>query len=189
VVAAGLSGIAQATWLAGGLTASAAGAPAALRFGVGAWPAIAAAVCAHLLHLLTVPTALFNDRHDRLNSRTEQLDGLNIPVQPAFNPGAEQRTNPDASSSPDGAPASAERHAERPAVPSRRAGRGGGAAERARTAARAHSARHGRLPTVSQLASVADVSRGTAAAVLKRLRGERPGLQLVVSETDPNPDS
>src|SRR5205823_6127920 len=51
VVAAGLSGIAQASWLAGGLTTTAAGAPAALRFGVGAWPAIAAAVCAHLLHL------------------------------------------------------------------------------------------------------------------------------------------
>lgn len=54
VVSAGLSGLAQASYLAsdavafgGGLTVS-----PALRFGVGAWPAIAAAVVAHLLYLL-----------------------------------------------------------------------------------------------------------------------------------------
>jgi hypothetical protein len=48
-VAAGLSGLAQAAYLAGD---AAVAAPAALRFGVGAWPAVAAAIVAHLLHLL-----------------------------------------------------------------------------------------------------------------------------------------
>ncbi|MDN5858807.1 MAG: hypothetical protein L0H84_09310 [Pseudonocardia sp.] len=51
VLAAGLSGLAQASYLAGGVAMVA---PAALRFGVGAWPAIAAAVVAHLLYLLVV---------------------------------------------------------------------------------------------------------------------------------------
>src|SRR5215204_2640567 len=49
VLAAGLSGLAQAAYLAGGATVDA---NPALRFGVGAWPAIAAAVVAHLLYLL-----------------------------------------------------------------------------------------------------------------------------------------
>ncbi len=48
VLAAGLSGLAQASFLAGGVERTA----AALRFGVGAWPAVAAAVVAHLLYLL-----------------------------------------------------------------------------------------------------------------------------------------
>jgi hypothetical protein len=48
VLAAGLSGVAQATYLAGAVRP----APVALRFGGGAWPALAAAIVAHLLHLL-----------------------------------------------------------------------------------------------------------------------------------------
>jgi hypothetical protein len=53
VLAAGLSGLAQATYLAGGVGV----APAGLRFGVGAWPAVAAAIAAHLLYLIgTHPT-------------------------------------------------------------------------------------------------------------------------------------
>jgi hypothetical protein len=48
VVAAGLSGLTQASYLAGGV----APAPPGLRFAIGAWPAIAAAVVAHLLYLL-----------------------------------------------------------------------------------------------------------------------------------------
>jgi hypothetical protein len=52
VVAAGLSGLAQAIYLAAeqGLEAS-----PAVRFGIGAWPAVAAAVVAHLLYLLAEP--------------------------------------------------------------------------------------------------------------------------------------
>ncbi len=50
ITAAGLSGLAQAVYLASGATL---GATPALRFGIGAWPAIAAAIAAHLLYLLT----------------------------------------------------------------------------------------------------------------------------------------
>lgn len=50
VLAAGLSGLAQATHVAGGLDHAAV--PDWLRFGVGAWPALAAAIVAHLLYLL-----------------------------------------------------------------------------------------------------------------------------------------
>jgi hypothetical protein len=49
VIAAGLSGLTQASYLAGGV----ASAPPPLRFAIGAWPAIAAAVVAHLLYLLS----------------------------------------------------------------------------------------------------------------------------------------
>jgi hypothetical protein len=48
VAAAGLSGLTQASYLAGGVAT----APPALRFAIGAWPAIAAAIVAHLLFLL-----------------------------------------------------------------------------------------------------------------------------------------
>lgn len=48
VLAAGLSGLAQASFLAGGVERT----DPALRFGIGAWPAVAAAVVAHLLYLL-----------------------------------------------------------------------------------------------------------------------------------------
>src|SRR5689334_10748371 len=48
VAAAGLSGLAQAAWLAADGLVAAPG----LRFGIGAWPAVAAAVVAHLLYLL-----------------------------------------------------------------------------------------------------------------------------------------
>jgi hypothetical protein len=48
VIAAGLSGLTQASYLAGGV----ASAPPPLRFAIGAWPAVAAAVVAHLLFLL-----------------------------------------------------------------------------------------------------------------------------------------
>ncbi len=51
VLAAGLSGLAQAVYLAGGIAESTT-APVGLRFGVGAWPAAAAALTAHLLHLI-----------------------------------------------------------------------------------------------------------------------------------------
>ena len=49
VLAAGLSGLAQAAYLADDTTLDTS---VALRFGVGAWPAIAAAITAHLLYLL-----------------------------------------------------------------------------------------------------------------------------------------
>jgi hypothetical protein len=64
VIAAGLSGLTQASYLAGGV----ASAPPGLRFAIGAWPAIAAAVVAHLLFLLGT------------NSTTTGSDGLQAQV-------------------------------------------------------------------------------------------------------------
>lgn len=49
ILAAGLSGLAQAVYLAAG---SGLATPPLLRFGVGAWPAVAGAVAAHLVYLL-----------------------------------------------------------------------------------------------------------------------------------------
>ena len=49
ITAAALSGLAQAVYLASGATLNAS---PTLRFGIGAWPAVAAAIAAHLLHLL-----------------------------------------------------------------------------------------------------------------------------------------
>src|SRR5947209_9447030 len=49
VIAAGLSGLTQASYLAGGVSS----APPALRFAIGAWPDIAAAIVAHLVYLLS----------------------------------------------------------------------------------------------------------------------------------------
>jgi hypothetical protein len=49
VTAAGLSGLAQTVYLASGATLDA---TPTLRFGIGAWAAIAAAVAVHLLYLL-----------------------------------------------------------------------------------------------------------------------------------------
>jgi hypothetical protein len=57
--------------------------------------------------------------------------------------------------------------------------------DRARVAAAAHLARHGALPTVSELEAAAAVSRGTAAAALKALRGRPHPLHLVPDTPDP----
>lgn len=53
VLAAVLSGLAQAAFLGGGSTVQVS---PPLAFGVGAWPAIAAAIVAHLVYLLITPT-------------------------------------------------------------------------------------------------------------------------------------
>ncbi|RSM77075.1 hypothetical protein DL991_21245 [Amycolatopsis sp. WAC 01375] len=58
ILAAGLSGLAQAIYFVGGFTAPTPGSagnppPELLRFWVGAWPAIAAAIVAHLLFMLS----------------------------------------------------------------------------------------------------------------------------------------
>ncbi len=81
VLAAGLSGTAQASYLAGGVTGEP---PAALRFGVGAWPAVAAAIVAHLLHLLGTATA-----HGTALTATGQPAGPTaaaLPVTPPSHP-------------------------------------------------------------------------------------------------------
>jgi len=62
------------------------------------------------------------------------------------------------------------------------------AGERARQVARAHLVRHGDLPTATELMAAADVSRGTAGTVLKRLRDERPALHIVNANRETDTD-
>src|SRR4051812_7223050 len=56
------------------------------------------------------------------------------------------------------------------------------ARDRARDVAERHAAKHGELPTVSALMTLAEVSRGTAGDALKSLRNRPTALHLV------NPD-
>jgi hypothetical protein len=152
VLAAGLSGVAQAVWLAGGLH----GTPVALRLGVGAWPATAAAVVAHLLYLLTCgePDAPYTPLYGAVEQSVAPV------VSPAPLPAsvglASDRSGPHE-------PGSAPLADPDPSI---------SAGDRARVAARAHLGRHHALPTVSQLVATAGVARGTAATVLKQLRAE-----------------
>ena len=57
--------------------------------------------------------------------------------------------------------------------------------DRARAAAMRHAARHGALPTVSELEGLAEVSRGTAAAALRALRDHPTPLHLVPDTPEP----
>ena len=95
VLAAGLSGLAQASYLAGGATLDA---PPALRFGVGAWPAVAAAVVAHLLYLLAADHGRTHPTRSTIASRPRQRrhDRRPSTARPS-NPRARPRRQPDAS--------------------------------------------------------------------------------------------
>jgi hypothetical protein len=202
VLAAGLSGLAQAIYLAGGIATSSV-APVGLRFGVGAWPAVAAALTAHLLHLIGTAPAV--DRADPLTRMRQEpssnpasnptgVQPFNQPDVQPYNPSAVQppRTDDalnDAAVQPErSTPGTTTQTAD--AIPSRSQSSGGTgpASERARQAARAHHARHGRLPTATELMQLAQVARGTAGTVLKDLRRNRPALHLVNAERDPRTD-
>lgn len=161
VLAAGLSGLGQACYLAGGVGAVA---PAALRFGVGAWPAVAAAIVAHLFHLLI--------ESSRAERTAEQLDTGRTTASDS------EWTTPAAG--PVGRPAieAAEPSVVQPSSPASDAP----ARDRAQAAARRHAVRYGELPTVSHLMALAEVSRGTAGEALKALRNQPLPLHLV----DPN---
>ncbi|MBO4236834.1 hypothetical protein [Pseudonocardia alni] len=213
IVAAGLSGLAQAVFLAG--PAPAPGAPpveadAVLRFGVGAWPAIAAAVVAHLLYLLaaTRPADAPAAEAGRAQPVPGEVSGarvratITVPPSgrtPVQRPDTVERGTgvPPALEGPviPGPPRPMSHPAPRPAVrpdraaPSAAGGTGGsgaGAQERARTTALTHRDRHGALPTVRELEELADVGRGTAARALRQLRDTPPqasnGLHLVPDE-------
>jgi len=160
VIAAGLSGLAQASYLAGGV----ASAPPALRFGVGAWPAIAAAIVAHLLFLLGTDPNGHAARPIEAPSNVQPAG-----VQPAVQSEPEQPSNPP-SVQPDGA-SEFEQPAGGPA--------GQPARERARAVARHHAHRLGELPTVRELMALAEVSRGTAGTALQELRDHPTTLHLV----------
>ena len=189
VVAAGLSGLAQAAYLAGGPAVEVA---PALRFGVGAWPAVAAAVAAHLLHLLATTTepgpAAARVTDGASNVHSASAAGPAFSVQPDRHPesSAGSSSGPftapalGASVQPDPEPARVHPHppGRRPeptrAMPSP-------ARDRAEVTAERHARHHGAWPTVSELEAAAEVSRGTAAAALKALRNRPTPLHLITT--------
>jgi hypothetical protein len=192
VLAAGLSGLAQAVYLAGGLNHTGT-APAGLRFGVGAWPAIAAALTAHLLHLIGTDTA----RQIAEPATTAERSAFNPPYgdrpyNPAPNPAGQpdpvvQPPPSEPRTTPPVQPAVIEA-LNTPAVDQldvEQSTPGGSARDRARAAAHRHHDTHGALPTVTELMDLAHVARGTAGTVLKDLRKQRPTLHLV----NTNPES
>ncbi len=183
VFAAGLSGLAQAVFLAGGL-GRATSAPIGLRFGVGAWPAIAAALTAHLLHLIgTDPNAATAGPAERASSNPAPYNSApsDAASNRASNPNEQsrptERSNPLAGSGPG-------RHLNTEADAPERKAPAGSARERALTAARSHHDRHGALPTVTQLMQLCGVARGTAGSALKDLRADRPNLHVVTTNRE-----
>lgn len=199
IVSAGLSGLAQAVYLASDAVAAGIALPvsSALRFGVGAWPAVAAAVVAHLLYLLAAdhPAETTGavqaeatvrpagpDTPARLDVGSPPRMVLDGPVIPA--PEAEvsgRNPAPRPVSRPSDGPGRAVPDTGAPAA-------GSPARDRARDAARRHRDCHGALPTVRELQSLADVSRGTAGDALKQLRDTpqqaATGLHLVPDEPE-----
>jgi Protein of unknown function (DUF2637) len=185
VLAAGLSGLGQASYLAGGVAT----APVALRFGVGAWPAIAAAIVAHLVYLL-------GGHGERVqvarSTGAAAIRTTAVAVQPDGHPYKTGAYEPSALNDGVQSPAGVdERPAAAGSVRRVRGGVSGGgtpARDRARASARSHQARHGELPTVTELCEAAEVARGTAGAVLKELRQERHPLVIVHGNTETRSD-
>lgn len=167
LAAAGLSGLAQALYLAGGGVQDA---PAGVRFGIGAIPAVAAAAVAHLLHLIrTAPPA----------------DGPAPDERPGETPPSVQPAEAGLSNCVQRETTSAA--AVRPERPAPEQSAAGSAASRAEQAARRHRADRGTLPTTSELARLTGVSRGTAGTVLKGLRTD-PSVEPDDSPRSSEPD-
>jgi hypothetical protein len=185
ILAAGLSGLAQAVYLAGGITTHAT-APVGLRFGVGYWPAVAAAIAAHLLHLIgTAAAARVGDVEQRPPA---SVQATALASNWTSNPSTDPAPNPVVQPRPTEARTTTPLQPELPAEPCNPTGdlntepRVIGhqrPAERARTLAEVHRDRTGALPTVTELTRLADVARGTAGTALKALREQRPPLHLV----------
>ena len=202
--AAGLSGLAQAVFLAGGITARAA-APVGLRFGVGFWPAAAAAIAAHLLHLIstgdngddpaeaTAGTVVgVENRHANHSAPDPAVEpgpvsnvaASNRPSNPSNQPVSNPAVQPRTTTARTAPPVQPEPDPQlydpaaglntEPPATGRQT-----ATDRARAAAETHRDRTGALPTVTELTRLADVARGTAGTALKTLRDERPLLHLV----------
>ena len=197
IVSAGLSGLAQASYLAsdaaaagGGLTVS-----PALRFGVGAWPAVAAAVVAHLLYLLAAERAAAPSegagtygepaRAVPAEAVVPSSHGTALVGWDAVDTGAGV---PAALDGPVIAGADPVSHGEAGEAGCGPDVAGAPARDHAQDIAERHRERHGALPTVRELQTLADVSRGTAARALTRLRDAEPeaenALHLVTDETD-----
>jgi hypothetical protein len=207
VAAAGLSGLTQASYLAGGV----ASASPALRFAIGAWPAIAAAIVAHLLFLLgtdqqpttqpvtaaptdpapqalPIPQASTSDSLPPTDS-TAAVGQPNAahPAVPAAVQHGPLDLHPPYNAQP------VEQAVEHPPVPARPpvvrinpAREAAPARLRAHTAATGHATAHGALPTVTELMALAQVARGTAAAALKDLRQPptQPNQLHITGSTD-----
>lgn len=192
VTAAALSGLAQAVFLSSGSNLGSSPGHLAvdpwLAFGVGAWPAIAVALVAHLLYLLhraethshgdtawqtstssTTPpsTATTGPVAVDLDPEWAELDrldnrGVNLMWETA--PTTESQTDPDP--------------IDPPTLDPDPVNRPGKAITRAAAAAAKHVAENGTLPTLSQLEVIAGVSRGTAVNALKRVKATTNGHQL-----------
>ncbi|AEA26539.1 hypothetical protein Psed_4381 [Pseudonocardia dioxanivorans CB1190] len=202
VLSAGLSGLAQAVFLASDVNPSAVAGlavPSALRFGIGAWPAIAAALAAHLLHLLAAdhPTdnggrstgersAVHADAHrsdssvqsvqSEAFSRSERSTGRSIErSEPLTAPLPIVADAPSTAESFNGADGVVTPFVGRTGRLERGPARGpeAPARDRALAAAARLAARSGELPTVSEVEAEAGVSRGTAATALKTLREDQ----------------
>jgi hypothetical protein len=190
VLAAALSGIAQAVYLADGIAdapavAAGHGLPGVLRFGVGAWPAVAAALVAHLLFMLSAAA--------RSNPASSRPDA--DPSNPSAAPGVQaapavQRpgVQPSSPAAPVDEPVvrPAVQPRPRPALPAGRAGErrevsnpSSPAMDRARAEARSRFTDAGSWPTVTELQEATGVSRGTAGAALKELRDQPAPLRIV----------
>lgn len=206
VLAAGLSGLAQASYLADAAPTAATDAPtpAALRFGVGAWPAIAAAIVAHLLFLIATPDRKTAPPQPAGSHADNGLSAADDPAVLDTDPSTEATVQLPAVQpepehprveQPDVQHAAVEHRAPLPplnsspsldtaeldGVPDEQAGSAG---ERAREVAERYAAEHGQLPTVSRLKHLAGVSRGTAHNALKPLRERPAGLHIVHSTDD-----
>ncbi|MCE3551341.1 hypothetical protein LWC33_07730 [Pseudonocardia sp. RS11V-5] len=186
VVAAGMSGLAQAAFLAG--DAGALAAPAWLRFGIGAWPAVAAAVVAHLLYLLAEGGRTANDGVQRSAGavQPEPAAAIDHPVDAlALGPAT---AGPGLTDNP---PNGTDGHASAASPVQPTSPAPAPAREKAQNLARAHFERHRAWPTVSELQDTAGVSRGTASAALKSLRDDDTSsetapisLHLITNTTD-----
>lgn len=208
VLAAGLSGLAQASYLAQTVHT----APTALRFGIGAWPAIAAAIVAHLLYLIAHADRPGTTTHSTAepDQATEPAAARGTDAATAADPAEcptvllppvhPERVQPSSVQTGPGQPAPVRPDGVRPGTeqptvvqpeqpesvqpanvhptPSNPE-RPGSARDRADRAAHQHLARHGALPTVSVLMDAAEVSRGTAGEALKALRAQPAPLHLV----------
>ncbi|GAB3375685.1 DUF2637 domain-containing protein [Amycolatopsis echigonensis] len=215
ILAAGLSGLAQAVYLAGGVARTAGTASAAdglLRFGVGAWPAVAAAIVAHLLFMLATdrPAGTADAASGGTLANAPENPSTAEPAVPVVAAASVQRPavqSPDVQPGPVQSPgsdastgaAAGERTADEPqsvqpepssadaaepVKPERSAAPvSSPKKDRARAEARRFQIHAGRLPTVDELMKLADVSRGTAGTALQELRNQPAALQLITDHS------
>jgi hypothetical protein len=168
ILAAGLSGLAQAVQLVGGLDHVP---PAEVRFGVGAWPAVAFLLAVHLVHLsrrpepapVVLPAIVEQARPGQDTDQANEQDR------------AGQATGPG-QDKPAGDVARAGTGRERQARQARTVGRHDvppnalDPQDRARQYIEQHRADQHQWPTVRDVASSASVSRETAGKILRQCK-------------------